>query len=481
MPNMLTLEQKMDLACVETEVKADDQSSINAYLTLLKIKDDATYEHSLRVGLLASRIGSYLHLDAKALLFAGLLHDVGKSLVNPETLKKTVGFGQADKKEMDDHVMFGYRMLRGKFDFTAEIILRHHLFQERGYPADIPEPLHDTSLGTEVMKNYYGRILALADFYDALTSRNNDAFGGKPDHVKAKEIYLEKNSDQKKLIEELYANGILGEASHESQAATVGENRNTTKRNPREVRRYIELALSLEPVSEKHGCTTRSRDKNPHSRFEYFLAGAINIGEAFEDLASRVIAAQGHQPLVYDLAYRAQLDCKRNREGGRVNQGMIEMLTPIVTAQLLYDVDRKLTTDDILGKASAVLTQSTRRDVDELVRLKRLANEQSQHDRVVPDNAEATSVLGYYQTELTNSTSVTSIKHNEEFVNGFPTIKKIYESLRSTTGRISERMREAYLAVQGNEHKGVSGGLTADCCGAALYLYLSQHSDVQIS
>ena len=57
---------------------------------------------------------------------------------------------------------------------------------------------------------------------------------------------------------------------------------------PNEVRRFVQLAGVLEPLSEKEGCTTRTRDLNEFQRLEYFLAAAVNIGDAFENLTSRI-------------------------------------------------------------------------------------------------------------------------------------------------------------------------------------------------
>ena len=39
------------------------------------------------------------------------------------------------------------------------------------------------------------------------------------------------------------------------------------------------LACALEPLSDKSGCTTRHRDISSYQKLEYFVAGAINIGE----------------------------------------------------------------------------------------------------------------------------------------------------------------------------------------------------------
>ena len=57
----------------------------------------------------------------------------------------------------------------------------------------------------------YSRILALADFYDALTTRINDHHGElrRISGDEGKQILIAANQDQKHLIEELYKENIF--------------------------------------------------------------------------------------------------------------------------------------------------------------------------------------------------------------------------------------------------------------------------------
>jgi putative nucleotidyltransferase with HDIG domain len=206
------LKTRLEIAYGELQISAAQIEQIHIFTGVLELKDKATYEHSVRVALLARQIARFMHLDQTALLYAGLLHDVGKAQTNPATLKKTIGWTAEDTAEVMKHVMDGYRLIRGTFDFSAEVILWHHRFQPNSYPQESPEPLHEYSTGTKVLIPFFGRALALADQFDAL-HRVNDKFseGSSSGSIGEiiKERMLEHNVDQRSLILELYEEGIF--------------------------------------------------------------------------------------------------------------------------------------------------------------------------------------------------------------------------------------------------------------------------------
>ena len=196
---------------IELCISDSQQEAIMALLKVLQLKDQATYEHSLRVGLLSSLIAGFMHLDTKALFYGGLLHDLGKILTDLNTLQKTFGWTPADTEEMKAHVTDSYRILRGRFDFTAETVLWHHQFQPNRYPETMPPPLHPYSMGTKVIIPLHGRIITIADTFDAL-HRVNDKFDmtrGSALGEEIREKMIKFNPDLKTLIVDLYEKGIL--------------------------------------------------------------------------------------------------------------------------------------------------------------------------------------------------------------------------------------------------------------------------------
>lgn len=491
-------EETMDELRIEENIK----SSARSFLAILKQKSEFTYAHSLRVGLLARKIARFMHLDEKALFFAGIFHDIGKSLVPLSTLHRTAGWTPEDAKIMEAHVTDSYRLLRDKFDFSAEIILWHHRFQKNAYPVELPASLHGYSEGTRVLIQEYGRVLAIADVYDAFHRKNNKFEEGESiSSEQIREKMFEFNPDRKELIEELYNVGILergiiptdnpDEQLYEKAWQYLPMNIGNA-RIPRETARLVMLAAALEPLSDKAGCTTRFIDISRHLRLEYFVTGAINLGNAFEGLAlgleesgrSRQWSLRwpDYMGNIYAHALQAQQESLKNRSGGRINQGIIELLIPIVTAQYLFYGEEIQNTGVVLERAQKVLKMTRRSDVNELIKMKRFAYDLCRYnERPVPDHPEAKSVFEYYSADLASSVSPTGIAHNGEFINGFLTVKLMYDTIIGSSRRLFTRKAEEAFQVGLKHHdKNVGRGFLADCVATAIYLCLSQNPKIQL-
>lgn len=211
--NIDVLEERFFQACIEVGIKEGDKNTIVSLLAPLRNKNEVTrehYLHSLRVGLVAREIGRHVHHEEKPLLFAGALHDIGKALVPIEVLGKKGPWTVSDQHIMKRHVMDSYRLLQGKFDFTAEVILWHHRFQENGYPKVLPKKLYGYSAPTKLLIVEYGRLLALSDVYDAL-HRSNSKFkeGQGLSGVEVKDKMFAYNPDKQKLVSSLYECGVF--------------------------------------------------------------------------------------------------------------------------------------------------------------------------------------------------------------------------------------------------------------------------------
>lgn len=202
-------------------VRPEARERFMPYLYALRNKDPKTFEHSVRVAYLCSSIADFTHLvPERTLWLPGLVHDVGKLLIRPETLTKTVGFDAQDMAQMRNHVGDGCRMLLGVADFSAFALFYHHYFKTReAYPSPeeftiiFSDHFSGWREGTKTLAKYCGRLIALADFYDAITTRKNDKFSpGEarlPTAKESEKILAAENPDQGHLIGQLYEGGIF--------------------------------------------------------------------------------------------------------------------------------------------------------------------------------------------------------------------------------------------------------------------------------
>ncbi len=132
-------------------------------------QDQGLRDHSDRLGALAKLIGRAVgHSDSgwlDRLSEAAVLHDIGKILVDREILGKAVGFTEADRTHIRQHVVLGHRLLLDaapdQLALAASVARHHHEAHDgTGYP--------DGLSGDAIPKE--ARIIGLCDVYDALRS-----------------------------------------------------------------------------------------------------------------------------------------------------------------------------------------------------------------------------------------------------------------------------------------------------------------------
>jgi HD-GYP domain-containing protein (c-di-GMP phosphodiesterase class II) len=214
MPNE-NLHQKLKDSFRELKIPKATREKFMPYLDILEQKDIPTWEHSVRVGLLGRDIANYIHEDPHALFLPGIVHDCGKALIDSTTLKKIVGFNKEDKKQMDDHPIYSYKLLEGVAPFSALVSYYHHYFGDHGYPRKNKLPPVNISFSEDTLHwaKECGRLVAIADFWDAVTHRANDKYSPGnprlPTPEEAFKILLNNSGSRKYLVNRLYENKIL--------------------------------------------------------------------------------------------------------------------------------------------------------------------------------------------------------------------------------------------------------------------------------
>ncbi len=136
-------------------------------LTLIKNFDEYTYSHSVNVSVLSLAIAESLGLPEQervAIGVAGLLHDVGKTQLALDLIRKPGTLTVEEFEEIKKHPEEGFSIL-GKMSHIQEetrtVVREHHMrFDRTGYPRSEPGyRLHPHS-----------QIISVVDSYDALTT-----------------------------------------------------------------------------------------------------------------------------------------------------------------------------------------------------------------------------------------------------------------------------------------------------------------------
>ena len=141
--------------------------SIQTLRYTVEAKDSYTRGHSDRVSEFSVLIGKYLGLsedEIKTLRIGGLFHDIGKIGVPDSILLKDGKLTDDEYSEIKNHPTIGAHILSTATIFQNIIpIVKHHheKYDGFGYPGKLK--------GEEIP--YFARIAAVADTFDAMTSK----------------------------------------------------------------------------------------------------------------------------------------------------------------------------------------------------------------------------------------------------------------------------------------------------------------------
>jgi putative nucleotidyltransferase with HDIG domain len=136
-------------------------------LTLIKNFDEYTYNHSVNVAVISLAMADALSLSPQEKTevgVAGLLHDIGKTQLALDLIRKPGNLTFQEFEEIKKHPEEGFVLL-GKMSHirpaSAYMVREHHLrYDRKGYPA----------LGTDYPMNPQSQIISVSDCYDAMTT-----------------------------------------------------------------------------------------------------------------------------------------------------------------------------------------------------------------------------------------------------------------------------------------------------------------------
>ena len=143
--------------------------TVETLVMAMEAKDPFQRGHSARVGELAASIAEYMGLApdvVEDIRIAGRLHDIGNIGIREELLNKPGALNADEFEQMKEHVRIGVEILSPLRHIERAIIFvseHHEYWDGSGYP--------NGTAGDQI--SIGGRILAVADAFDAMISRRS--------------------------------------------------------------------------------------------------------------------------------------------------------------------------------------------------------------------------------------------------------------------------------------------------------------------
>lgn len=190
--------------------------------------DNYTYQHSVNTTVIALLIGVAMGWSNKRLLELGMgviMHDIGKIKVPQEILNKKGPLTELEFEEIKKHTEYGFELLKQNHDFS--LLSAHIAFQHQekwdgtGYPRGLK--------GTQIHE--YGRVAAVADVYEALTSKRVYRDAMKP-HEAYEYVIAHRGTHFEPGVLDVFAKNVAVYPSGSGVTLSNGMRGNVIRQNP---------------------------------------------------------------------------------------------------------------------------------------------------------------------------------------------------------------------------------------------------------
>jgi putative nucleotidyltransferase with HDIG domain len=160
--------------------KVAGSSAALGQILAIKLYENLTYYHSVNVATLSLLLARQLAFEETALrtvVEAALLHDIGKTRIALEVLRKPGALDKRERKLMESHTLFGAEILAGidgLAPITPTVALEHHRgVLGDGYP----------DLGHGVPPHLLSQLVSVADIYEAITGARSYQDPARPEQA----------------------------------------------------------------------------------------------------------------------------------------------------------------------------------------------------------------------------------------------------------------------------------------------------------
>ncbi|MCF6093563.1 HD-GYP domain-containing protein [Microaerobacter geothermalis] len=174
----IPIEPLIDISTILLEEILQDTGIVHQ-LSRVRNQDEYTFRHLMNVSIYSGMLAKWLGLtkqEQMKLALAGILHDCGKIFVPNHILNKQGALTDEEQEEMKKHTEYGYQFLMNNkiSEEIALVALNHH---ERRDGTGYPKGIRDRHI------DFFSRVVAVADVYDAMCSDRTYQKANSPYHV----------------------------------------------------------------------------------------------------------------------------------------------------------------------------------------------------------------------------------------------------------------------------------------------------------
>lgn len=147
-----------------------ERAQITLYLSVLKTKSPAIWNHVVRVAKASARVAYRLNKDTKAAYLGGLFHDIGKICLDSELFSGR-NITKPEYEIVKSHAVLGATILKDLHLFTSLVAGFHHNMYKAGYGLLIDQIPKSLSPATVKKLLDIATIVSICDFIEAYTTR----------------------------------------------------------------------------------------------------------------------------------------------------------------------------------------------------------------------------------------------------------------------------------------------------------------------